>query len=81
MLEGGDSSASLEPFVGPNSILILKGEPTSPAPAMLPPFHGDALRRWTSTIAAATGARHLGAEKPLKALPRMQAITLEVIGA
>ena len=52
VLEGGDSSAFLEPFVGRNSILILKGaQHLRQRKQMLPLFHGDALRRWTDTIA------------------------------
>ena len=48
---------------------------------MLPPFHGEALKRWAGTIAAIA---HEELDtwvpgKPLKALPRMQAVTLEVI--
>jgi cytochrome P450 len=82
VLEGGDSSAFLEPFVGPNSILILKGEQHLRARRhMLPPFHGEALKRWTGTIAEIAHAE-LDTWVPgrqLKALPRMQAVTLEVI--
>ena len=45
VLQAGDSSAFLEPFVGPRSILILNGEPhLRQRKLMLPPFHGDALR-------------------------------------
>ncbi len=48
---------------------------------MLPPFHGEALKRWTDTIAEITHAEldTWGPGEPLKTLPRMQAITLEVI--
>ena len=48
---------------------------------MLPPFHGDALRRWTETIAEIANAEldTWVPGRPLKALPRMQALTLEVI--
>ena len=82
VLEGGDSSAFLEPFVGRNSILILKGEQhLRQRRQMLPPFHGDALRRWTGTIAEIAHAEldTWVPSRPLKALPRMQAVTLEVI--
>ena len=82
VLEGGDSSAFLEPFVGRNSILILKGEQhLSQRRQMLPPFHGDALRRWTDTIAEIAHAEldTWVPNRPMKALPRMQAVTLEVI--
>ena len=48
---------------------------------MLPPFHGEALKRWTDTIAEIAHAEldTWPPGKPLKALPRMQALTLEVI--
>jgi len=82
VLEGGDSSAFLEPFVGRNSILILKGEQhLEQRKQMLPPFHGEALKRWAATISEIT-AEELDTwvpREPLKALPRMQAITLDVI--
>ncbi len=82
VLQAGDSSAFLEPFVGPRSILILNGEPhLRQRKLMLPAFHGDALRGWTTTIAEIANAELDTWEsgRPLKALPRMQALTLEVI--
>jgi cytochrome P450 family 135 len=82
VLEGGDSSAFLEPFVGRNSILILRGEEhLRQRRQMLPPFHGEALKRWTGTIAEIAHAEldTWVPGRPLKALPRMQAVTLEVI--
>jgi len=83
VLEGGDSSAFLEPFVGRNSILILKGEQhLKQRKQMLPPFHGEALKRWAATISeiAAEELDTWVPGEPLKALPRMQTITLDVIG-
>jgi cytochrome P450 len=82
VLEGGDSSAFLEPFVGPNSILILKGEQhLRQRRQMLPPFHGEALRRWTNTMAEVANEEldTWVTGRVMKALPRMQAVTLEVI--
>ncbi|HEX6023331.1 MAG TPA: cytochrome P450 [Solirubrobacter sp.] len=82
VLEGGDSSAFLEPFVGRNSILILKGsEHLRRRRQLLPPFHGEALKRWTATIRETAHAEldTWVPGKPMKALPRMQALTLEVI--
>jgi cytochrome P450 len=82
VLQGGDSSAFLEPFTGPRSVLILHGEEhLRQRRLMLPPFHGEALKRWADTVAEITH-RELDtwvSGEPLKALPRMQAITLEVI--
>ena len=46
------AAAFLEPFTGPRSVLILHGdEHLRQRRLMLPPFHGEALRRWTDTIA------------------------------
>jgi cytochrome P450 len=48
---------------------------------MLPPFHGEALQRWEGEIAALARAEVARWEpgRPLRALPRMQALTLDVI--
>ena len=48
VLQGGDSAAFIEPFVGRNSLLILHGdEHLRQRRLVLPPFHGEALKRWT----------------------------------
>jgi cytochrome P450 len=82
VLRGGESSAFLEPFTGPRSVLILHGdEHLRQRKLMLPPFHGEALMRWKDTIAEITHAE-LDTWVPgqeLKSLPRMQKVTLEVI--
>jgi cytochrome P450 len=82
VLRGGESSAFLEPFTGPRSVLILHGdEHLRQRKLMLPPFHGEALKRWTRTIAEITHAE-LDTWVPgttIRTLPRMQAVTLEVI--
>jgi cytochrome P450 len=81
-LQGGDSSAFMEPFVGSRSILVVHGdEHLRQRRLMLPPFHGAALTRWAGTVAEITHAE-LDTWRPgerIKTLPRMQAITLEVI--
>src|SRR5918911_2643310 len=49
VLAGG--ARILEPFVGPHSVLVLDGaEHMRQRKLMLPPFHGEALCRWTDTI-------------------------------
>ena len=82
VLQGGESAAFLEPFAGRNSILILHGEPhVRQRRLTMPPFHGEALERWTGTIAEAAH-RELDTwvpDRPMRALERMQALTLEVI--
>jgi cytochrome P450 len=82
VLRGGESSSVLEPFAGPRSILLLHGaEHLRQRRLMLPPFHGDALARWRDTIAALAEAEldRWTPDQPVKALRRMQALTLEVI--
>ena len=69
LLQGGDSSAFLEPFTGPRSVLILHGdEHLRQRRLMLPPFHGEALKRWAATVAeiAHAGARHVAPDSRLK---------------
>jgi cytochrome P450 len=82
VLQGGESAAFLEPFAGRRSILILHGdEHLRQRRLMLPPFHGEALKRWTRTIADVTHEEldTWTPGQPLKAHQRMQALTLEVI--
>lgn len=81
-LRGGESAAFLEPFAGPTSILVTHGEQhMRQRRLMLPHFHGEALGRWTDEIAALARAEvaRWEAGRPLRALPRMQALTLDVI--
>jgi len=82
VLRGGESSSFLEPFVGPTSVLVTYGEDhLRRRRQALPPLHGDALRGWTETMAEIAGAEldTWQPGRPLRALPRMQALTLEVI--
>jgi cytochrome P450 len=82
VLQGGDSAAFMEPFVGRNSLLILHGaEHLRQRRLVLPPFHGQALKHWTSTISELAHA-HLDTwpvDTPFKAHPKMQDLTLEII--
>ena len=81
VLHGGASSTVLEPFAGPTSILLTHGpEHLRRRRELLPAFHGEALAGWRETVAAmarAEVARWPAGE--LRALPRMQALTLDVI--
>src|SRR4051812_33516553 len=82
VLQGGEAASFLEPFVGPRSVLVLSGEEHLEQRRLaLPPFHGEALQRWTSTIASLAHAQLDTWEpgRPLKAIGHMQALALEVI--
>jgi cytochrome P450 len=74
----------LRPIVGPNSVLTTIG-PTHmrQRKLLLPPFHGEAVERYTQMIAD-VAEREIDAwptGTPCKLAPRMQAITLDVIMA
>jgi cytochrome P450 len=82
VLQGGESAAFLEPFAGAGSILILHGdEHLRQRRLMLPPFHGEALKRWAATMSEIAHAELDTWEpgRPLNARERMQRLTLEVI--
>src|SRR3954449_6757975 len=74
----------LRPIVGPNSVLTALGpRHMRQRKLLLPPFHGEAIERYTQAIAEATEREidtwPLG--EPFALAPRMQAITLDVIMA
>lgn len=74
----------LRPIVGPNSVLTLLGpKHLRQRKLLLPPFHGEAIERYTATIEQAA-QREIDSwpiAEPFALGPRMQAITLEVIMA
>jgi cytochrome P450 len=74
----------LRPIVGPNSVLTAVGpRHMRQRKLLLPPFHGEAVQRYTEMITAAAEREidswPLGT--PFELAPRMQAITLDVIMA
>jgi cytochrome P450 len=82
VLRGGDGAAFLEPFVGPTSVLLTHGEAHMRARRQaLPPLHGEALKGWARTMAEIAHAEldTWAPGRPLRTLPRMQALTLEVM--
>ena len=82
VLVGGEGAAFLEPFVGPTSVLLTHGEDhLRRRRQALPPLHGEALRAWTATMAEIAHAEldTWTPGRPLRTLPRMQALTLEVM--
>jgi cytochrome P450 len=82
VLRAGPSSAVLEPLVGPTSVLVLDGEPhLRKRREILGPLHGERMlihRETVSVLARAEVARW-PAGMPVRTLPRMQALTLDVI--
>ncbi|MGH2976667.1 MAG: cytochrome P450, partial [Solirubrobacterales bacterium] len=74
----------LRPILGTGSVLTSVGERhMRQRKLLLPPFHGEAIERYTAMIAEAT-ERELDRwplNRPFALAPRMQAITLDVIMA
>jgi cytochrome P450 len=74
----------LRPIVGPNSVLTAIGpRHMRQRKLLLPPFHGEAVARYTAMIAEAAD-REIDSwplHEPIELAPRMQAITLDVIMA
>ncbi|MGH4021631.1 MAG: cytochrome P450 [Pseudonocardiaceae bacterium] len=79
---GGAANAPLEPILGASTLMLLdEGEHLTRRKEMLPPFHGDAVRRQTELMAevAAAGIANWPVGRRVPMLPRMRDITLEVI--
>ena len=75
-------SVALLPVMGPGSVLLLEGqEHLARRKLMLPPFHGERMRAYETTVREVT-ERELdswSSDNRFAIHPRMQAITLEVI--
>jgi cytochrome P450 len=75
-------SIALLPVMGPGSVLLLEGsEHLARRKLMLPPFHGERMRSYETTVRE-VAERELDSwpvDRPFAIHPRMQAITLEVI--
>jgi cytochrome P450 len=75
-------AATLEPVMGPRSILLLDGsEHMARRKLMLPPFHGERMRAYQSVIEELAG-REIDSwplEEEFSIHPHMQRLTLEVI--
>ena len=79
---GEANATALGDALGENSLLTLDEQRhMSQRKLLLPPFHGQAVRRYVDVMAAAAGAEveRWREGKPFALRPRMQAITLEVI--
>jgi cytochrome P450 family 135 len=79
---GGASTTALEPFVGSRSILLLDGaEHLRQRRLILPPLHGETMRA-QAPLVAELAERELASwprGEPVATLPRMRALTLEVV--
>jgi cytochrome P450 len=78
------AESPLRPILGPDSVLTSLGERhMRQRKLLLPPFHGEAIERYTEAIVEAT-EREIDTwplNEPFAIAPRMQAITLDVIMA
>ena len=79
---GEANATALGDALGENSLLTLdEGRHLSQRKLLLPPFHGESVRRYTEVMADAA-AREISSwpvGEPFALRPRMQAITLDVI--
>ncbi|HEX8053274.1 MAG TPA: cytochrome P450 [Thermoleophilaceae bacterium] len=74
--------SSLRPIVGSNSVLTALGERhMRQRKLLLPSFHGEAIERYVQMISDATEREMADwpVDRPFALVPRMQAITLDVI--
>jgi cytochrome P450 len=81
-LDSGAANMALRPLIGTRSVLLLDGaEHLHRRKLVLPPFHGERMRAYEGVIREAT-RREIAAwppGEPVPTLPRMNAITLQVI--
>src|SRR5213080_1825583 len=78
----GKANAAMSPVLGSHSLLTLDGERhLRQRKLMLPPFHGEAVRRYRERVAAITQAEVASwpCGKPFPIRERVQTITFEVI--
>jgi cytochrome P450 family 135 len=82
VLRSGEANALLSAALGPGSLLVIDGaEHLRERKLMLPPFHGERMRRYGDLIAGVTERRTVDwpVDKPFAVEPTMRAIALEVI--
>jgi cytochrome P450 len=81
-LHAGEAATILEPLVGRNSVLLLdESRHLAQRRVMLPPFHGERIRSYESTIAeiADASVERWPIGRPFALQPEMGRLTLEVI--
>jgi cytochrome P450 len=82
VLRAGAANVALAVLLGEHSLLLLDGrEHLRQRKLMLPPFHGERMRSYESTMREITldHIHRWPRERPFPILPEMQSITLEVI--
>jgi cytochrome P450 len=82
LLHAGEANVVLLPILGHRSVLLLdEQEHMAQRKLMLPPFHGERMRAYADTMTEVTERAVAGwpSDRPVRLLPEMQAITLEVI--
>ncbi len=81
-LHAGEGNSMLAPVVGRSSVLVLdEDEHLQARKRLLPPFHGDAVRRYGEVVERITvqECAHWPLGRPFALHPRMRALTFEVI--
>lgn len=82
IFRAGEANAVLRPVMGPSSVLCTdQPEHLAQRRRMLPAFHGSAVERYVEIVRSRTEASmdEWPVNTPFPVLPRMQAVTLEVI--
>jgi len=81
-LHAGEANVVLRPILGANSVLLLDDAPhLAQRKLLLPPFHGERMKRYGElmTEIAEREVATWPADQPMTLMPRMQALTLEII--
>ncbi len=82
LLHAGEANVILLPVLGNHSVLLLDDEHhMAQRKLLLPPFHGERMQRYGEIMREAAEREVAGwpSGNPFELLPRMQAVTLEVI--
>ena len=82
VFHAGEGDSMLAPVLGERSVLVLdRDEHLQARKRLLPPFHGESVRRYGETIAQIVEAEidRWPLDTPFPLHPRMRAITLETI--
>src|SRR4051812_14583284 len=81
-MRSGEANYELRPMIGTRNVLLLDGpEHLQRRKLVLPPFHGERLAAYRAVMAEVARDQLAGWPRgePFPLLPRMQAITLEII--